>query len=285
MDLIDHIKSIRNHWRNGRCPEMADVEALIKFVEDIPEAHQTVQPNPEYPPEFDKPLSLHEQQTSFLNYETLQVLADSYGYQYNSVCAMFRAYFYRTTLDMLLFCPQCGTLHVDAPEPPKMTDKAHFPYATYIREGWTELSLVTHGLMLPGWTNPPHKSHKCAKCKKVWRPADFCTNGVVEIKTQGKGDTWTIETAVPSLTSKVVTDYQNWQVFREAGLLWWINRQLHLFGWAISAVVEKDGSISSVRPIHCNWRGFPVEVETEGFKQLTLHLNEGLAQIMEPFNQ
>lgn len=63
-------------------------------------------------------------------------------------------------IDMILVCPKCGLLHVDAPKP--------------------ELQ----------WTNPPHKSHLCHYCGTIWRPADIETNGVIRIKTRGKGDTW-----------------------------------------------------------------------------------------------
>jgi hypothetical protein len=60
---------------------------------------------------------------------------------------------------MLLFCPRCGTQHIDAPEPDT------------------------------GWTNPPHRSHKC-NCGCIWRPADVPTDGVVSIRTRGSADTW-----------------------------------------------------------------------------------------------
>lgn len=63
-------------------------------------------------------------------------------------------------LSMILPCPRCRRLHVDAPEPHK------------------------------GWTNPPHKSHLCHYCALVWRPADVPTTGVAAITTMGKDDNW-----------------------------------------------------------------------------------------------
>jgi hypothetical protein len=53
-----------------------------------------------------------------------------------------------TPIKMLLFCPRCMTQHIDAPEP-----------AT-------------------GWTNPPHRIHKCGSCGLLWRPCDSYTTGV-----------------------------------------------------------------------------------------------------------
>ena len=38
--------------------------------------------------------------------------------------------------------------------------------------------------------------------------------------------------------------HRTWKEFLDNGLLWWINRGLHLFGWAIVVVEEADGSIS-----------------------------------------
>lgn len=61
-------------------------------------------------------------------------------------------------LDMVLHCPKCGTQHVDE--------------------------------RTSGWVNPPHRSHLCHACQTIWRPADVPTNGVREVKTRGKVDTW-----------------------------------------------------------------------------------------------
>lgn len=63
-----------------------------------------------------------------------------------------------TPIPMILFCPNCGTRHIDAP-------------------------------IAEGWANPPHRSHLCAHCGTVWRPADVPTTGVACIQTFGKKDT------------------------------------------------------------------------------------------------
>jgi hypothetical protein len=61
---------------------------------------------------------------------------------------------------MLLNCPKCGEQHIDEP------DEAN------------------------GWSNPPHRSHRCGGCGCIWRPADVATVGVAEINTRGGADTW-----------------------------------------------------------------------------------------------
>ena len=73
-------------------------------------------------------------------------------------------------IDMVLFCPACGTQHIDAPDTPD-------PYPTPEKD-------AAH------WTNPPHRSHLCHNpdCNHIWRPADVPTNGVQAVKTVGKAD-------------------------------------------------------------------------------------------------
>lgn len=63
-------------------------------------------------------------------------------------------------LDILLFCPHCGTQHIDAPD-----DRT------------------------PDWTNPPHKTHLCHECKHLFRPSDKPTNGVATIKSKSLVET------------------------------------------------------------------------------------------------
>ena len=70
-------------------------------------------------------------------------------------------------VDMLLYCPSCGTQHIDAAEG-------------------------------ADWANPPHRSHLCHGCGHVWRPADVPTNGVAKIKTSGAKDSAPVQlVAVP----------------------------------------------------------------------------------------
>lgn len=52
---------------------------------------------------------------------------------------------------MIIFCPKCGTQHIDRPN------------------------------TIIGWTNPPHKTHECQECLHAWRPFDYPTMGVMHI--------------------------------------------------------------------------------------------------------
>jgi hypothetical protein len=63
---------------------------------------------------------------------------------------------------------------------------------------------------------------------------------------------------------------KSWAEFRDAGLLWWVNRGLHLFGWAI--VLDDTTGTVEVYPARVKWRGFSLETEDEGFQALTAYL-------------
>jgi hypothetical protein len=56
-------------------------------------------------------------------------------------------------------------------------------------------------------------------------------------------------------------------------LLWWINRILHTFGWAICVVREDDGTITDAYPAKVSFRGFSEKSEQEGF--------EGIAKLIK----
>lgn len=71
---------------------------------------------------------------------------------------------YTAPIDMVLHCPACGLQHIDRDEGQHMTPHDNV------------------------WRNPPHRSHLCAGCGYVWRPADVPTNGVTAIKTVGRAD-------------------------------------------------------------------------------------------------
>jgi len=75
-----------------------------------------------------------------------------------------------------------------------------------------------------------------------------------------------------------MVERRTWEEFRAAGLLWWVNRILHIFGWAIC--VELDGVvITEAYPVHCKFRGFCEDSETEGHRALTAHMADEIERI------
>lgn len=72
---------------------------------------------------------------------------------------------------------------------------------------------------------------------------------------------------------KKTIDRRTWQEFKDNKLLWWINRILHTFGWAIVLTQEADGTISEVYPAKVTFRGFPEVSEEAGY--------EGIAKLIK----
>jgi len=77
-----------------------------------------------------------------------------------------------------------------------------------------------------------------------------------------------------------MTEERTWDEFRKSGLLWWVNRTLHLFGWAIVVEVDETNEhVTRAYPARCKFRGFAEESETRGFRNLTNYMHtesEGL---------
>ena len=65
---------------------------------------------------------------------------------------------------------------------------------------------------------------------------------------------------------------KTWKEFQESKLLWWVNRSLHLFGWAIVIEHDEDGNIHDCFPARVEFRGFSEAVDAEGFATLTKYL-------------
>ncbi len=77
---------------------------------------------------------------------------------------------------------------------------------------------------------------------------------------------------------------KDWKEFQSTGLLWWINRILHTFGWAIVLVQEDDGTISNAYPSRCSYRGFEYADEEEGFKKVSSFMNSESKQLLDEAN-
>ena len=74
---------------------------------------------------------------------------------------------------------------------------------------------------------------------------------------------------------------KTWKEFQECKLLWWVNRSLHLFGWAIVVEEQEDGTISNVYQARVKYRGFSEDAEDEGFTVLTQHLANGSGALLD----
>jgi len=73
---------------------------------------------------------------------------------------------------------------------------------------------------------------------------------------------------------------KTWEEFRKIGMLWWINRMLHMFGWAIVFDFDdKSGKVKEVYPARVKFRGFDEKTETEGFIKVSEYLKKNIDKV------
>ena len=73
---------------------------------------------------------------------------------------------------------------------------------------------------------------------------------------------------------------KSWEEFRSTGLLWWINMILHTFGWAICYEFD-DGKIVEAYPARVKYRGFDVEFNDKGYRNVSKYLEENAETLKE----
>ena len=71
---------------------------------------------------------------------------------------------------------------------------------------------------------------------------------------------------------------KTWQEFRDSGMLWWINRLLHTFGWAIVVDVDDDKEIGAY-PARVKYRGFPEMTEEDGYIKVSRFMRENAEEL------
>ena len=77
---------------------------------------------------------------------------------------------------------------------------------------------------------------------------------------------------------------REWKEFQDAGLLWWINRILHTFGWAIVIIQNGDGSVGDSYPARTTFRGFERKDEDEGYQKVSDFLKNEAKQFFNEAN-
>lgn len=77
------------------------------------------------------------------------------------------------------------------------------------------------------------------------------------------------------------TENRTWKEFRETRLLWWVNTMLHMFGWAIGVEVDDNGEIIDAIPMRVKYRGFNVDINTEGYQEVSKYLKENASDLYD----
>lgn len=95
------------------------------------------------------------------------------------------------------------------------------------------------------------------------------------------------------IEEKIMDDKQEklWKDFQGSGMLWFVNRILHTFGWAIVFEVddfEVDDSemkIVKVYPQQVKYYGFGREVEEEGYKKVSQFMSKNADSLAKRFDK
>ncbi len=75
---------------------------------------------------------------------------------------------------------------------------------------------------------------------------------------------------------------KTWEEFKECKMLWWVNRTMAIFGWAIVLTVDDDtGMVINAFPARVKYRGFSLDVEEDGFKILTQYLHKEAKKLLD----
>lgn len=78
-----------------------------------------------------------------------------------------------------------------------------------------------------------------------------------------------------------MVDKKTWTEFRATGMMWFANRILHIFGWAIVMDIEDDGSIIDVYPARVKFRGFNEDIETENYIKVSQFMKENATTLLK----
>ena len=73
---------------------------------------------------------------------------------------------------------------------------------------------------------------------------------------------------------------KTWEEFRNSGLLWWVNQQLHIFGWSI-VVVMADDKILVAYPARVKYRGFDDNNNTQGYIKVSKYMKENADELLD----
>lgn len=87
--------------------------------------------------------------------------------------------------------------------------------------------------------------------------------------------------------AKKMIDKKSWLEFQQAGLLWFVNRLLHVFGWAIVFEVDEEDQtkIEGVYPARVRFRGFITELEEKGFRRISEYMISHAPALLEEANE
>lgn len=77
-----------------------------------------------------------------------------------------------------------------------------------------------------------------------------------------------------------MVEEKTWKEFRDAGLLWFVNMILHIFGWAICMDVE-NGNVIRTFPARVKFREFDSKSNSEGYIKVSEYVSKHSEELLE----
>ena len=75
-------------------------------------------------------------------------------------------------------------------------------------------------------------------------------------------------------------EQEGWAAFREAGMLWMINRTLHIFGWSI-VVHTDENEVVQVYPKQVKFAGFVRDREELGYIRVRQYMSDNAHELLK----
>lgn len=69
--------------------------------------------------------------------------------------------------------------------------------------------------------------------------------------------------------------------FKDSGLLWFVNQNLHMFGVAIAMNLDRDRNPISLYPVRCSFRGFDEETNDWGYQKVTEFISKNINKMVD----
>lgn len=76
-------------------------------------------------------------------------------------------------------------------------------------------------------------------------------------------------------------DRRDWKEFQESGMLWWINRIIHTFGYSIVLEIDTNNKVVGAYPARVAYRGFSEKVENEGYSNVSRYMRNNAEDLVE----
>jgi hypothetical protein len=86
--------------------------------------------------------------------------------------------------DMVLHCPECNEKHIDEATPTICKSCGHHKSRHSALSVYEAFCDCCDKNRFTPWLNLPHISHRCTFCNHVWKPFEYPTNGVAEVKEE-----------------------------------------------------------------------------------------------------